>query len=228
MSIAAVLAGGRSLPASTPGPSSTPYRASGIHDVGDTVGWTVTPGRATLACKCRWTVRRNNAVVLEEGTLDLSSGRDTIAIVPDRPGMIHVAARPTRPWIPRPRHRTTRSRSRTAKRDATPGSTPSAPRSRPRGSGCRRRGRPTSMPSGPQAVGPGPGARQRCADAGEDGSAGRRDEHVPARRPGITGSRLRGEAGPGGQVPGVPRLQYAGVYPVGAAAEGWLVVNVDT
>src|SRR4029453_5203178 len=69
----------------------TPYRAGGIYDVGDTVGWTVSSGPATLAYAFKWTIRRNNAVVLKEGKLDLSSGKGRIEIVDDQPGMIYVA-----------------------------------------------------------------------------------------------------------------------------------------
>ena len=48
-----------------------PYHANDIYDVGETVGWTVTPGPAPLTYAYKWTIRRNNAVVLKEGTLDL-------------------------------------------------------------------------------------------------------------------------------------------------------------
>ena len=68
-----------------------PYHASGIYDVGDTVGWTVTPGPATPTYLYKWTIRRNNAVVLKEGKLDLSSGKDKIEIAVDQPEMIYVA-----------------------------------------------------------------------------------------------------------------------------------------
>src|SRR5215211_6132165 len=69
----------------------TPYHASGIYDVGETVGWTVTPGPTPPAYAYKWTIRRNNAVVLKEGTLDLSRGQGTIEIRDDQPGMIYVA-----------------------------------------------------------------------------------------------------------------------------------------
>ena len=69
----------------------TPYHASGIYDVGDTVGWTVTPGPAPPTYAYKWTIRRNNAVVLKEGTLDLSAGKAAIEIVADQPAMIYVA-----------------------------------------------------------------------------------------------------------------------------------------
>ena len=69
----------------------TPYRATGIYDVGETVGWTVTAGPTPPTYAYRWTVRRNNAVVLKEGTLDLSTGRAAIEVVGDEPSMIYVA-----------------------------------------------------------------------------------------------------------------------------------------
>jgi hypothetical protein len=63
----------------------TPYHAGGIYQVGDTVGWTVTPGPVTPTYAYKWTIRRNNAVVLKEGRLDLSSGKASIEIVADHP-----------------------------------------------------------------------------------------------------------------------------------------------
>ena len=72
----------------------TPYHASGIYDVGETIGWTVTPGPATPTYAYKWTIRRNNAVVLKEGKLDLSSGKDKIEITGDQPEMIYVAVEP--------------------------------------------------------------------------------------------------------------------------------------
>jgi len=72
----------------------TPYHAHDIYDVGETVGWTVTPGSTPPTYQYRWTVRRNNAVVLKEGKLDLSAGRDAIEVAADRPEMIYVAIEP--------------------------------------------------------------------------------------------------------------------------------------
>jgi cephalosporin-C deacetylase-like acetyl esterase len=72
----------------------TPYHASGIYDVGETVGWSVTPGPAEPNYSYKWTIRRNNAVVLKEGTLDLSSGKDTIETTGDQPEMLYVAIEP--------------------------------------------------------------------------------------------------------------------------------------
>ena len=44
-----------------------PYHASGLYDVGDTVGWIVSPGPAPLTYAYKWTIRRNNKDVLKEG-----------------------------------------------------------------------------------------------------------------------------------------------------------------
>ncbi len=74
--------------------SFAPFHASGLYEVGETVGWTVTPGPVTPTYSYKWTIRRNNAVVLKEGKLDLSSGKDTIEITGDQPEMIYVAVEP--------------------------------------------------------------------------------------------------------------------------------------
>jgi len=71
-----------------------PYHASGLYDVGDTVGWTVSRGPTALTYAYKWTIRRNNKDVLKEGKLDLSSGKDRIEIVGDQPQMIYVAIEP--------------------------------------------------------------------------------------------------------------------------------------
>ena len=68
-----------------------PYHPTGIYDVGETVGWTVTPGPEPSGYGYKWTIRRNNAVVLKEGTLDLSAGTARIEVLGDQPGMIYVA-----------------------------------------------------------------------------------------------------------------------------------------
>src|SRR4249920_3270408 len=69
----------------------TPYHASGMYDVGETVGWTVTPGATPPTYAYKWTIRRNNALVLKEGTLDLSTGKAAIEVAGSEPGMIYVA-----------------------------------------------------------------------------------------------------------------------------------------
>ena len=175
----------------------TPYHASGIYDVGETVGWTVTPGPTPPTYAYKWTIRRNNAVVLKEGTLDLSSGKATIEIVGDQPGMIYVAVEAVRG--PDARRRGRRRATARASPAATPGATPGfyavgaavAP---------TKIGLSTPRPADFDAFWDGKLAAQakvpdqRGADAGRDRRAGRRDEHVRARRARVEGARLRREA----------------------------------
>ena len=61
-----------------------PYHASGLYEVGETVGWVVSPGPTAPTYAYKWTIRRNNKEVLKEGKLDLSSGKDKIEIVGDQ------------------------------------------------------------------------------------------------------------------------------------------------
>lgn len=80
----------------------TPYHANGIYDVGEIVGWTVTPGPVAPSYAYKWTIHRNNAVVLKEGKLDFSSGKDKIEIFADEPAMIYVAIEPYANLTPEP------------------------------------------------------------------------------------------------------------------------------
>src|SRR4029078_10202649 len=68
-----------------------PYHPNGVYEVGETVGWTVTPGPTPPTYAYKWTIRRNNAVVLKEGKLDLSAGKAASEIRGDQPEMIYVA-----------------------------------------------------------------------------------------------------------------------------------------
>jgi len=90
----------------------TPYRASGIYDIGDTVGWTVTPATSPPPYAFKWTIRRNNAVVLKQGTLDLSAGKAAIEIVADEPAMIYVAVEAYEDFLPGTTARAERDSSR--------------------------------------------------------------------------------------------------------------------
>jgi cephalosporin-C deacetylase-like acetyl esterase len=71
-----------------------PYHSTGMYEIGDVVGWTVGPGPEKVPYSFKWTIRRNNAVVLKTGKLDLSSGKDKIEITGDQPEMIYVAIEP--------------------------------------------------------------------------------------------------------------------------------------
>ena len=214
----------------------TPYRASGIYDIGETVGWTVTPGPTAPTYAYQWTIRRNNAVVLKEGTLDLSPGKATIEIVGDQPGMIYVAVE--------------------ANADLTP------PPAAPVAEGTRFAGGNTGRNTGLYAVGaavaptkigvstPRPGDFDAFWDAKLAAQASLPINAVlkPVETdvPGVEmsmfelaalGSKAHGyiaKPAGDGRFPALIQLQYAGVYALNArgvarrASEGWLILNVDS
>src|SRR5664279_5498006 len=74
--------------------ASTPDHAGRIHHHGQNVRLTLAPRPVTPTYAYKWTIRRNNAVVLKEGKLDLSSGKDQIEITGDQPEMLYVAIEP--------------------------------------------------------------------------------------------------------------------------------------
>jgi cephalosporin-C deacetylase-like acetyl esterase len=215
----------------------TPYRASGIYDVGDTVGWTVTPATSPPAYAFKWTIRRNNAVVLKQGTLDLSTGKTAIEIIADEPSMIYVAVE--------------------AYQDLGPGTA-----GRPGGDASRFIGGNAGRNTGFYAVGAAvaprkiPPSAPRPADFDTFWDSKLAAQARLAINPVLTavttdvpgvamhmfeldalGSKAHGYiARPAreGRFPAVIQLQFAGVYALNAgavarrAAEGWLVVNVDS
>jgi cephalosporin-C deacetylase-like acetyl esterase len=212
----------------------TPYRASGIYAVGDTVGWTVTPGPAPPTYAYTWTVRRNNAVTLKQGRLDLSGGTTSIEVVADRPAMIYVSVDAIEELTPTPR---------------------SADASRFVGGNT---GRNTGVYAVGAAVAPtkiGVSVpRPADFDAFWEGKLAAQASipinavvtPVATTVPDVAmhtfelnalGSKAHGylatPARPG-RFPAVIQLQYAGVYALNAdtvarrAAEGWLMLNVDS
>lgn len=214
----------------------TPYHANGIYNVGETVGWTVTPGTTAPTYRYKWILRRNNAVVLKEGTLDLSSGHATIEVVGDEPAMLYLAVEPTR--------------------DLTPAAATTA--GEPPHFVGGNTGRNTGFYAAGAAVAPAKiglsALRPSDFDAFWDGKLAAQAK-VPINAvltpvqtdvPGVDlrmfqldalGSRTHGYvAKPAGEgtYPAVIQLQYAGVYALNAgaaarrAAEGWLMINVDS
>jgi len=209
----------------------TPLRASGLYEVGDTVGWKVTAVSTPPATAFKWTIRRNNAEVLKEGTLDLSSGQATISIVGDRPEMIYVAVQ---------------------------GYDPKAPAGTDAAVHGGNAGRDTGFYAVGAAVSPSQLAlstpRPDDFDGFWDGKLAAQAKvpinsrltQAPTDVPGVEmfifeldalGSTAHGYlAKPAvtGKFPAVVQLQYAGVYALNAtavarrAAEGWLILNVDS
>ncbi len=214
----------------------TPYHASGIYEVGDTVGWAVTPGPVMPTYAYKWTIRRNNAVVLKEGRLDLSSGKASIEIVAEQPSMLYVAVE--------------------AYDDL-------APTAAPAGAGAPRfiggnTGRDTGLYAVGAAIAPSriglSTPRPTDFDAFWDSRLAAQATvpinpsltPVDATVPGVDlrmfeldalGSKAHGyvaKPARDGRFPAVIQLQFAGVYALNAravaqrASEGWLILNADS
>ena len=227
----------------------TPYRATGIYDTGETVGWVVTPGPTTPTYAYKWTVRRNNSVVLKEGKLDLSSGKDKIEVIGDQPEMIYVAIEPY---------------AKLGTGDPGPDVTASlsGQDSTVKAGATTYTGGNTGRNSGFYAVGAAvaptklglSAPRPKDFDAFWDAKLAEQAK-IPVQ-PVLTpiesevagveissftldalGSHAHGyvaKPAKGGNFPAVIQLQYAGVYALNVradeqrAAEGWLVINVDS
>ena len=152
----AVLAlAGASLSAQRGGPIAqqlvfTPYHASGVYDVGETVGWTVTPGPDAADLR----LQMDDSPQQRRGAQGRHAGSFP------RPGHDRNPRRPARDDLRRGRSLRGpgaracagsgrgRRASPAAIPGATPDSTPSAPRWHRPGSGCPPRVRPTSTRSG--------------------------------------------------------------------------------
>ena len=223
-----------------------PYHSSGLYHEGETVGWTVTPGPVTPTYAYRWTIRRNNAVVLKEGKLDLSSGKDKIEIVGDQPEMIYVAIEPYANLA----------------QEASSSDAPGAAAGPAPGSAPAFRGGNTGRNNGLYAVGAAVAPTKlglstpRPADfdsfwndkLSQQAKILINPVLTPAQTdvPGVEldlftldalGSQAHGylaKPAKDGKFPALIQLQYAGVYALNArgdaqhAAEGWLVINVDS
>ncbi|MEO8075206.1 MAG: acetylxylan esterase, partial [Acidobacteriota bacterium] len=182
-----------------------------------------------------WTIRRNNAVVLKEGALDLSRGKATIEVVADQPEMIYVAVE--------------------ASADLNPPAATS-PADAPKFVGGNT-GRNTGFYAVGAAVAPAKidlsAPRPADFDAFWEGKLAAQSRvpinpvltPIDTDQPGVEmsifrldalGSQVHGYvAKPAGEgrFPALIQLQYAGVYALNAgavarrAAEGWLMINVD-
>ncbi len=258
LSIALIVAAGFALaqrgPAIQQQLTFTPYHASGIYDIGETVGWTVTPGPVTPTYSYKWTIRRNNAVVLKEGKLNLTSGKDTIEIKGEEPEMIYVAVEPVAKLAPDPpaAEPSPAAPAQIAPSAAGPG------RGNPNGFVGGNTGRNNGLYAVGAAVAPTriPLSTPRPADFDEFWNQKLAEQAKipmhPVLKPVQTdvagvemsivtldalGSKAHGylaKPGKEGKFPALLMLQYAGVYALSApmvaqrAAEGWLVLDVDS
>jgi cephalosporin-C deacetylase len=231
----------------------TPYHGSGIYDVGETVGWIVRPGPVAPTYGYTWTIRRNNAVVLKEGKLDLSSGKDEIEISGDQPEMIYVSIEPyTDPATQAP------SQSAAASLAGPEGQVASANGGKAPGFVGGNTGRNNGLYAVGAAVAP---TKIGLSIPRPDDFDAFWDAKLAAQAklsinpvltplqtgvPGVEmsmfvvdalGSKAHGylaRPAKDGKFPALIQLQYAGVYALNAhadaqrAAEGWLVLNVDS
>ncbi|MGO9323212.1 MAG: acetylxylan esterase [Terracidiphilus sp.] len=257
--------------------SFAPYHANGIYKIGETVGWTVTPGPEAPTYAYKWTIRRNNAVVLKEGKLDLSSGEDKIEIVGDQPEMIYVAIEPYAALTSASTAPNAPATSAGQSGSATPNQSSPAPdaastTAAQSGAGAANQGGSPQSPhwiggntgrnNGLYAVGaavapmeiPLSTPRPADFDAFWDGKLALQAKvpidavltPVQTDVPGVEmsmfaldalGSKAHGymaRPAANGKYPALIMLQYAGVYALNAhadaerAADGWLVLNVDS
>ncbi len=192
----------------------------------------------------KWTIRRNNAVVLKEGQLDLSSGKDKIEIVGDQSEMIYVAVEPYTKLSTTPL-----AHAQGAASDSGPGPAPTFVG----GNTGRNNGLYTvGAAVAPTKIGLST-PRPDDFDAFWDAKLAAQAKipinpvltPVPTDISGVDlnlfvldalGSKAHGyvaKPAKAGKFPAVIQLQYAGVYALNAravaerAADGWLVVNVD-
>jgi len=223
-----------------------PYHASGLYDVGDTVGWIVSPGPAVPTYAYKWTVRRNNKDILKEGKLDLSSGKDRIEFVGEQPEMIYVAIEP---YASLTADNVVKGGGASATTNAGPAATPAFVGG--------NTGRNNGLYAVGAAVAPGrlglSTARPPDFDAFWDAKLAAQAQvainpsvtPIQSDIPGIEesvftldalGSKVHGYvAKPArqGRFPAIIQLQYAGIYALDPhwaaqrASDGWLVINVD-
>ena len=223
-----------------------PYHVSGLYEVGDTVGWVVSPGHTAPTYAYKWAIRRNNKEILKEGKLDLSSGQDKIEIVGDRSEMIYVAIEPD---ANSSGDNPVKDRGASAASDASPSSTPAfVGGNTGRNNGLyavgaavapRRLGLSTPRPQDFDAFWDTKLAAQAKVPINPSVSP------IQSDIPGIEesmftldamGSKVHGYvAKPArqGPFPAIIQLQYAGIYALDPhwaaqrASDGWLVINVD-
>ncbi len=195
------------------------------------MGWTVRPGATTPTYFYKWTIRRNNAVVLKQGKLDLSSGSGKIEITGDQPGMIYVAVEPyanldpNAPAAPYTGGNTGRNNGLYAVGAAVSPSkiTLSTPRPDDFDSfWASKLAAQAKIPINPvltPVASDVPGVEMSTFVLDALGSHTQGYLAKPAHE---------------GKFPALIQLQYAGVYALNAkadaqrAAEGWLVINVDS
>src|SRR3954465_12258545 len=73
-----------------------PDHASGIYELGEKVGWTVTiaDGDSHSGATYKYTAKKNNLELVKSGEFDLSSGKARIEVPVSEPEMVYVEVKP--------------------------------------------------------------------------------------------------------------------------------------
>src|SRR5260370_937685 len=76
--------------------SFTPFHKSGIYELGEKAGWTVTLAQdaGVPVSKYTYVIKKNNLDVIQEGTLDFSTGSATIETMLAERAMLYVEVMP--------------------------------------------------------------------------------------------------------------------------------------
>jgi cephalosporin-C deacetylase len=207
----------------------TPYHANGIYDVNEKVGWTVAlpPGAAAPAGPYTYTIKKDNfGDPIKTGTLDVTTGPATIEVAVQEPCMLYVQVRdPTAAAAAdaAPARSGRRRGTALGAAVAPTGILPSLPRPADFESFWEAKIKALNeIPANPELT---------PSDSGRLGV-----EFYTCKLDSL-GSKVQGylakPARPG-KFPALVVLQWAGVYALprntvlDRAAEGWLVLNVDS
>ena len=77
----------------------TPYHASGIYEVGEKVGWTlsIADGATPPTAPIPYEVKKNNSETIKSGEVNLSTGPAKIEVSADEPAMLYIRLTPPTP-----------------------------------------------------------------------------------------------------------------------------------
>jgi cephalosporin-C deacetylase len=93
---ALALPGLLSKPGQSQSPTVAPFNKTGIYDLGEKAGWTLKmpDGATSPAGKYTYTIKKNNAVAIQSGEVDLSSRAATIEVSVNEPAMLYMELTP--------------------------------------------------------------------------------------------------------------------------------------
>lgn len=92
----AVLCAGLSPPAKTQQLTAVPFKDTGIYELGEAAGWTVSAAPGGESGKATYTIKRNNLDVIGSGELDLAAPAKISATL-NEPAMLYVEVQPSNP-----------------------------------------------------------------------------------------------------------------------------------